>query len=435
MKPRSVRSRLFSALGLVAENFSDYVTNPEKDFSRMRCISFRDVLAFPLSQGPLSSSKELPCFYSSGHVPSASAFRQQREKVSFAAFQQVFRSFTDSCLRSSPSSALFRSYHLLAVDGSRIVSAPNPFDSDSAVSSQNQYLAPTVSQNEHHLNALFSLSYGVYCDAVIQSYRNMNECRALCDMISRSPISKAILLADRNYESYNVFAHLQEKGWRYLIRVKDSSRGIASGLVLPDLDEFVLPLHLSLSRKKTHDAKALYLQRNAYTPLSPRSPFDFPFDPNGFYTLHFSVVRVKISDHFYETFITNLDLSLNELKLLYAMRWGIETSFRHLKYTVGLLNFHSKKEKLLLQEIFAALILYNFSRFVASGVTIPKKKRKYDYIINFSRAVNLCRKLLLKQETSPRIECLLLRDLTPIRTNRMFPRKLHPVGFVSFNYR
>ena len=435
MKPCSVRSKLFSALDTVAKNFSDYVRDPEKDFSRMRCISFRDVLAFPLSQGSLSSSKELEHFYSSGHVPSASAFRQQREKVSFSAFQQVFRTFTESCLHSSPSSALFRSYHLLAVDGSRVVSAPNPFDPDSVVLSQNQYTEPFVCQNEHHLNALFSLSYGVYCDAVIQSYRNMNECRALCDMISRSPISRAIVLADRNYESYNVLAHLQEKGWHYLIRVKDSGRGIVSGLDLPNLDEFVLPLSMALSRKKTNAAKALYSQRNAYKHLPPCSPFDFSFDSNGFYTLHFTVVRVKISDDLFETFITNLDFPPNDLKLLYAMRWGIETSFRHLKYTVGLLAFHSKKEKLLLQEIFAALIFYNFSRFVASCVAVPKKKRKHEYIINFSCAVNLCRRFLLKHETSPRIEFLLLRDLSPIRPNRMFPRKLHPVGFVRFNYR
>ena len=27
------------------------------------------------------------------------------------------------------------------------------------------------------------------------------------------------------------------------------------------------------------------------------------------------------------------------------MRWGIETSFRELKYAVGLTSFHSKKER------------------------------------------------------------------------------------------
>ncbi|MBQ3265989.1 MAG: transposase, partial [Ruminococcus sp.] len=47
----------------------------------------------------------------------------------------------------------------------------------------------------------------------------------------------------------------------------------------------------------------------------------------------------RISENTYETVITNLeadDFPPADLKKLYAMRWGIETSFRELKYTVGL---------------------------------------------------------------------------------------------------
>lgn len=53
--------------------------------------------------------------------------------------------------------------------------------------------------------------------------------------------------------------------------------------------------------------------------------------------------------------MTNLDsgeFPPEESKKLYGMRWGIETSFRDLKYTVGLLHFHSKKVEYILQEIF-----------------------------------------------------------------------------------
>ena len=32
---------------------------------------------------------------------------------------------------------------------------------------------------------------------------------------------KTIFIADRGYETYNIFAHVQEKGMYYLIRVKD----------------------------------------------------------------------------------------------------------------------------------------------------------------------------------------------------------------------
>ena len=435
MKPRTVRSNLFSALDKVAGNFKDYVADPSKDFSRHRCISFRDVVAFPISQSSRNISKDLPDFFRSSSIPTASAFRQQRNKVSFSAFQDVFRLFTCSCLSSLLSSSPLQGYHILAADGSRFISAPNPFDVDSSVSFQD-----TVTHNQHHLNALFSISYGVYCDAVVQPYRQMNECRALCDMVSRSSISNALLLADRNYESYNVFAHLQEKNWKFLIRVKDSGKGsIASGLSLPNQDEFIAPFHLALSRKTISkhafpDTPTEELH-NRFKKMNYKNPFDMSFDDNGIFMLHFAVVRIKISDTLSETLITNLDLPIQDYKSLYALRWGIETAFRHLKHTVGLLAFHAKKEKFLLQEIFAALIFYNFSRFVACSIHIPKKKRKYEYTVNFSAAVDLCRKFLLKLETSPRLESQLSRNLTPIRPNRSFPRKLRSIGFVSFNYR
>ena len=42
---------------------------------------------------------------------------------------------------------------------------------------------------------------------------------------------------------------------------------------------------------------------------------------------------------------------LHDIKRLYAMRWGIETSFRNLKHTLGLLHLHAKKVEFVLQEI------------------------------------------------------------------------------------
>ena len=55
------------------------------------------------------------------------------------------------------------------------------------------------------------------------------------------------------------------------------------------------------------------------------------------------------------------------------MRWGIETSFRDIKYAAGLLFFHSKKNELVLQEIYAKLIVYNFSELIVGSIVVEKK--------------------------------------------------------------
>lgn len=69
-----------------------------------------------------------------------------------------------------------------------------------------------------------------------------NESRALVQMLGNiSTPARTIILADRGYETYHVFAHIMAKGLSFVIRTKDISRrgGISYGFRLPDreLDE------------------------------------------------------------------------------------------------------------------------------------------------------------------------------------------------------
>ncbi len=128
-------------------------------------------------------------------------------------------------------------------------------------------------------------------------------------------------------------------------------------------------------------------------------------------------------------------LSLSTLKQLYAMRWGIETSFRKLKYTVGLYAFHSKKSEHILQEIFARLTLYNFSELVTSHIAIRKKIRHHIYKINFSVAVYACRNFLLGRYAPKAVETVISKHILPYRPNLSKPRNLRSIPPASFSYR
>ena len=61
---------------------------------------------------------------------------------------------------------------------------------------------------------------------------------------------------------------------------------------------------------------------------------------------------------------------------------GIETSFRELKYAVGLTNFYSKKREYITQEIWTRLILYNFCQIITVHVVINKSTQKHVYQVN-----------------------------------------------------
>ncbi len=295
--------------------------------------------------------------------------------------------------------------------------------------------------NHLHLNVLYDLKRNVYNDAIVQPIKYRNEHKAFVTMIDRDNLSiPTIYIADRGYESYNNIAYVMEKGQKFLIRVKDVGRfGIVSKLPLPDNEEFDVSVSVELTRSQTKATKKSNMKF-----LSHTSPFDFlpktsrktTYIPS--YKMTFRVIRFKLSDDKYEVLITNLfqeEFTVDELKNLYAMRWGIETTFRNLKYSLSLMLFHSKKTEYILQEIFARLAMYNFAQLIISHIIVKQKGRKYSFRINFTASVHICRNFFLKNIPPSTLETLLLHHLLPIRKGHTNPRKAHARVAASFLYR
>ena len=126
---------------------------------------------------------------------------------------------------------------------------------------------------------------------------------------------------------------------------------------------------------------------------------------------------------------------MEEIKKLYTMRWGIETSFRKLKYAIGLACFHSKKVEYIMQEIYARLILYNYCEIITMNVVIHQKDTKHVYQMNYTIAIHICRYFLRNDISPPDVEKLIQKNLLPVSPGRSDPRKVRPKSMVSFLYR
>lgn len=435
MKPKHIKKLLMSEIETVANASDEYCLNPGRDFSRKRKFSFKKVVESIIGMGSKGLTNELiDIFNNAPDMPSASAFVQQRSKIKPEAFRDILAGFTEKITRKS------NRLRLLAVDGSDIQIATNPYDEDTyfpGINGQKPY-------SLIHLNALYDLEQHIYVDSRIQGRMSWNEHMALQEMVDKSDIRKALVIADRGYESYNNMAHIQEKGWFFLIRVKDGKTGIKDGLLLPEENEFDVDICLKLVRKQTNQIKELLKDKNKYRCIPHSTSFDYlpektrKADPVTFYKLKFRVVRFEIGSNSYETVLTNLDKDTypaTELKRLYAARWGIETSFRDLKYTLGMLDFHSKKVMCIHQEIYAHLIMYNFSEMITSHVVIAKKQRKHTYKANFSVAVHMCRLFFHDRASPPDLETIIARNLIPIRPERHRTRSLTVKIFHGFLYR
>ena len=236
-------------------------------------------------------------------------------------------------------------------------------------------------------------------------------------------------------------AHFQEKSWYYLIRIRDGKNSLKQSLDLPERDCFDLMIHLNLTRRQTKQVKELFKDRNHYKFVPQNQRFDYlskewdrKSEPE-FYELSFRIVRLEVTPGVYETLVTNTDYDVDKLKSLYASRWGIETSFRELKYTIGMVSFHAKKMEGILQEIYTHLTIFNFSKKITEQVDVPEKQGKYRYKINYSDASFACRLFLLGRMTSVKLKTYLQKHLTPIRPERKNKRKIRTQSVVAFNCR
>lgn len=443
MKATTIHQLFNNSLKVLKDSRHLYVSNPACDFTRNRKLPFEKVISSVLAlEGRSLNNELLYQFGCSIETPTSSAFVQQRNKISFKAFEALFHDFTMKSMENNI--LLFKGYRLLAVDGSDIQIASNPADTDSVIQTKKD----CKPYNSVHLDAMYDLLSNVYTDALVCKVRKMNEQGALVDMVDRADDKyPAIVIADRGYESYNVLAHIQEKNWKFLIRVKDlgsRNSGILGGFDLPDEDVFDVEADLNLTYKQTNEAKELLKDKNHYRRLKSNRRFDYlpkknkKHEPLRMYNLKFRIVRFKLTEDSYEVILTNLDKTVfppTVIKELYNKRWGIETSFRKLKYTVGLLYFHSKKVEFVFQEIYARLIMYNYFELIISKSVIQRKKRKYAYIINFSVAAHICREFFLERIPPDDIEALISRHLTPVRPDRSRPRKMSTKTPISFLYR
>ena len=422
--PKVLKSRLNDFI-IDVSTTSDFVRNPKSDFTRVRKLSFITTFNSILSMGGTSLDRELLELWNfEENTPTKSAFVQSRDKIRPEAFSQVFSVFSDSLRKPKK----YRGYNLLAVDGSRLNIFHNPTDSETHIKRKNG-----KGHNVLVLSAMYDLNNHIYTDAIVQPVRLMSERGALIDMLSNVP-NKSIVIIDRGYESYNVIAHIENIKSNYVMRVKDiHSNGILSGFDLPDEEfERVITVNISNFQDKVYKSEHNY----RFSPSCAR--FDFSNETNPIYSITFKVIRIRLNDGRYQCLLTNLndDFSCGDLKYLYKLRWGIETSFRELKYSIGLVNFHAKKKDSIIQEIYARLTLHNFCKSIVQNMILMIRDTTHDYQINFVMAVHVCRQFIrLFNTTLFNVEALISRYLSITRNHRSFARNIKPQSYKSFIYR
>jgi len=429
MTQQQIEAILDSSIDYVASNISRYAVNPETDFTRRRDISPETLMTFLISQGSSSTRVEMFDFWGADNpVPSASALNQQRAKLKPEALEAVMLEFNSAVFQNSRPRESDGCYRFLAADGSTAT-----FFSKPSFAPDEYYCSPGNSAKgvySIHINAFMDLDAHIYTAALLQPVRGKDEFRAFCDLVDRHDIltgCKNVYIGDRGYCSYNNMAHVLEQGQFFLFRAKDvHSKGLVGNFDFPDSESFDIDVTVTLTRS---NAKSVAVRPSTYRRMIDRqTSFDYiEYGSHDTYELSFRIVRFPIGDDSYECLVTNLprdEFPPEELKKVYFRRWGIESSFRKLKYTIGLSNFHAYKPEYVSQEIWASLIAYNLTETMINNTIIESRETKHAYKINFTTAAHLCRVCLRLSTETDRYDLMLLlrRELIPIRYDRQYPR-------------
>lgn len=437
--PDTLKSRLNSAISDAVSTYrEDNEGNP--CFSRNRVFTMEQVIKLLLSMHGGSLNKEL---YTAGIKASPSAFSQQRDKIPLTVFEDVLEYFNLQCHDRQT----FKGYRVFAVDGTTVNMARNPkSDSFMRGKSKGKNQDEIKGYNQLHVTPLYDVLNKTYKYCVIQPQPKQDEIGALTHLLNMCGDcfeEQTLIVADRGFESYNTFAYFQEEehgNIDFLIRVKNDISGMREIRKLPmqELDTFV---EFTLSTTQTAEDKKngnifLNTHKNGnktYKSRSRRWIYDSP------YRMKFRVVRVLLDTGEYETLATSLPraITADEIKELYHSRWGIETAFRELKYSVGLVNLHGKKDAFVKQEIFAAMIMSNFaSRMVNEIILKQDKDNALTYKVNQKMAIYLCREYFRKDYANGE---QLMKDISryaeAVRPERSDTRHIKAQFFRGFIYR
>lgn len=267
--------------------------------------------------------------------------------------------------------------------------------------------------------------------------------------------SPYIVIMDRGYDGFNMIENLNRiENCYYVIRTKAGNGGIKEITELPDREcDIEMNFEVVTSNKyyvdNHKDNPYLHMvnspknhYKKYYSPNTKNQRWDFGWRCN----VKCRVVKFRINNadtgkEEWEVLLTNLnrfEFPIKRMKEMYIKRWDIETSFRELKYALGGVQFHSKKDDFIKMEIFAHLIMFNaVSRNIARVKVSQQSGNKYNYAVSFKEACTITRKYYRfhNTESLKRIYTEILAYIVPIREGRSDKRNIKPKSSVWFVYR
>ena len=477
LNPDLFKERFREALFYVRDHIDEYVVNPGVDFSRNSIFDPVTLMTFLILMNDGASISEINKFFSMDDhkiPPYNSTFCEARKKLLPEALYAVFLRFTNSF----PELKTFKGYRLIGIDGSAINIPLNKNEPETL--HQNKEDHKYFSQC--YFNGAYDLLNAIYVDTIISTLKKTDERSAMLEMAERPTLpNNSILICDRGYGGWRVYATLINLGRKFIIREIDTEKqGLFHSLNLSDKDEFDIVKTVILTNKQTKETLG---NPELYRLIMSNQNFPFLDKENHYYEIKLRFVRKKVAPDKYICIITNLldqsEFTAEDLQYAYALRWSHEGSYRIYKYTIGVLHFHARQFQKIKQELYAKMVEFNICQLIAGCVpmddesnnlrvltqeeylktcrmlednakdSLPEtdpdveviedpehpNQKKYRYKPNLSAAITNIKEFLRGKGNSEILILRIKRYLVPIRPGRSFSRNVKPQSATTLLYR
>lgn len=377
-----------------------------KDFSREKKMNFITTICFTLNLVKKSLQVELNNFFEkiskADFTVSKQAYSEARKKIDPGAFIELNNKITEFIYKECNDLELWNGYRLSAIDGT-VLEIPNTELLRSEFGSGKN-------QNGEVARARAACIYDVLNKIVIQSKidrLDVSEKTIAMKIINQMQSYekyKDLIIFDRGYPSAEMVAFLCNKKIDFLMRVKQSfSKQIKNAI---KKDQIITMIH----EGKKYPVR---------------------------------VLRVMISDDVEEVLITSLldkNITTNDFKKLYFIRWKVEIKYDELKNRLQIENFTGESKVAIEQDFYASIYLSNMielARKQSDQIISSKqedKELKYQYKTNLNVLIGALKDkfIIMMLEKSRYKRSKMFKSIMktvsnsaiPIRDDRQFPRKM-----------
>lgn len=388
----------------------------EKDFTRKRCLTFVILIIFLLNMLKRSQQDELDEYFKllnggqvAKRVVTKSGFTQARKKLKYEAFvelNQVQISYFYQFLQPQT----WNGWRLIAVDGSTVQVPNTPENLAHFGAWQPAKGGPCPMAR---ISQMFDVLNDITLDAIIVP-KTLGERDLAAEHFAHLHLGDLVLL-DRGYPAFWLFALILSKNAHFCARMKVSGWNVAKYFVASGLSEQIVVLQPGSAASQECRKRKL-----SVSPLTIR------------------LIRVELEGGEIEVLATSLLDSkaypISIFKELYHLRWPVEEQYKVFKARIEIENFSGKSVLAVYQDFHAKVFTANLTAILAQPaqevVTQNSTEKKYSCQVNMTNALSKMKDtiVLLLHDLSmvPRLLIslwqLMIKTIEPIRPGRSYPR-------------